>query len=241
MLPKINYPIIDIELPSTKETKKFRPIIVKEEKILLMAKASESETDIFNAIKQIVNNCSIDDTFDVDSISLYELEYVFLKLRGYSIGNLIQLVYNDKEDNKNYEIEVDLNNVEIIYPSDDPNANIIEIDDKTGIVLKYPPATLYSDEEFLATHGEDIIEELVVRCVDHIYDDKNKYKVDITNSEEKENLKDYLESLDSTTYKKVQDFFKSIPHMEYITEYTNSLGNTKKIVLRTLNDFFMLR
>lgn len=241
MLPKTKYPIVDITIPSTKEIKKFRPIIVKEEKLLLMAKSSESESDIFNVIKQIVNNCSIDESFDVDSLALYELEYIFLKLRGYSIGNKIEVVYKDLEDEQKYTVEINLDNIEIVYPNTDPESNIITIDEDTEIALRYPPASLYSDHQFLDAENENVFEELITRCVEYIKHDGKKIVVDANNDEQKKELIEFIDNLESSKYSKFQEFFASTPHMEYTVKYTNSLGNEKSIVLRTLNDFFMLR
>lgn len=241
MLPKINYPIIDIKLPSTKEIIKFRPIIVKEEKLLLMAKSSESDTDIFVTIKQIVNNCCLDETFDVDKIALYELEYIFLKLRGYSIGNKIEVTYKDIEDEKKYNVVIDLNDVKIVYPDTNPNSNIIDIDESTKLVLNYPPASLYSDTSFLNSEADDIVIELISNCISYIQNNDNKIKPNISNEKEKQELIDFLENLESTVYEKIQKFFYNAPHMEYTVSYENSLGNKKDITLRKLNDFFMLR
>lgn len=206
-----------------------------------MAKSSESESDIFNVIKQIVNNCSIDESFDVDSLALYELEYIFLKLRGYSIGNKIEVVYKDLEDEQKYTVEINLDNIEIVYPNTDPESNIITIDEDTEIALRYPPASLYSDHQFLDAENENVFEELITRCVEYIKHDGKKIVVDANNDEQKKELIEFIDNLESSKYSKFQEFFASTPHMEYTVKYTNSLGNEKSIVLRTLNDFFMLR
>ena len=108
MLPKIQYPVHTIIVPSTKKKVNFRPFLVKEEKILLMAKESEKDSDILMAVKQIVNNCSTDPKFDVNSLSIFDLEYIFLKLRAASVDNTIKISYKDLEDDKVYDFEIDL-------------------------------------------------------------------------------------------------------------------------------------
>lgn len=240
-LPKIKYPILDFEIPSTEQKIKFRPIIVREEKLLLMSKSSESLSDIFSTIKQIVNNCCLEENFDIDSLALYELEYIFLKLRGYSIGNHVELVYKDGEDNKQYAVTVDLEDVKIIKPEHDDDFDKIDISDDVGIRLKYPSAALYSDENFLNTDGENILDELIFHCVDYVYKGKEKYYIDLNDPDEKKELEEFIESAESSKLEKIRDFFNAIPYMEYKTSYVNSNGTEQKIVLRTLNDFFSLR
>ena len=108
-LPKIDYPVYKIKVPSQKKESQFRPFLVKEEKLLLMAKESDNTSDILSAIKQIINNCSIDSKFDVNKLALFDLEYVFLKLRSISVDNIVKVSYKDNEDEKVYDFEIDLN------------------------------------------------------------------------------------------------------------------------------------
>lgn len=237
-LPKIEYPILNFTLPIEKRELKFRPIVVKEEKLLLMAKASDSPSDIFITIKQVVNNCCLEKDFDIDKVSLVELEYLFMKIRGYSIGNKINVSYKDSEDDKSYDFVIDIDDIKFVYPNDDPNCNIIQISDNTKFIMRYPPASLYSNDEFLNSQGEDLARELFLNCIDKIIDNGQEYILDLKN--EREEALEYIDNLDTTVYNKVQSFFESVPKMEYTIEYTNSMGSERKIVLRTLNDFFML-
>lgn len=235
MLPKIEYPINEIEFKSLKRKVKFRPMLVKDEKILLMAKESNNETDIFSAIKQIVNNCAMDKKFNVDNIPLYELEYAFLNLRMQSVNNVVELSYHDNEDDTDYKFNVNIADVKIIYPDNAKN-NIIKIGDNISLVLRYPPASLYSNEAFLKSKTmSSSFEEILLSSVDSIYDDTdNAYTFT------KEELKQFLDELDSATYKKIQEFFEATPYMEYIITYKNKNGTERHIPLRTLNDFFIL-
>ena len=105
-LPKIQTPIFNIEIPSIKKTKKFRPFLVKEEKILLLAQQG-NDSDLLDAITQIINNCCLED-LNISSLASFDLEYIFLKLRARSVNNLVELKYKDKEDDKIYTFEVDL-------------------------------------------------------------------------------------------------------------------------------------
>jgi hypothetical protein len=112
-LPKINYPIFELILPSTKQNVKYRPFLVKEEKILLTAQISGEPQDIINSIKQVINNCIITEGVDVDKVTTFDLEYLFIKIRAKSVNNVITLAYKDLEDEKRYEVEVDLDQIEI--------------------------------------------------------------------------------------------------------------------------------
>jgi hypothetical protein len=234
-LPKINYPTFTVEIPSTKKKTTFRPFLVKEEKILLMAKASEDETDILLAIKQIVNNCAIDPKFDVNQLAIFDMEYCFLKIRAASVSDVISVSYNDFEDKKNYDFEIKLNDVTVEFPKE--ITNTIKITPTTGITLKYPSSSLYEDKEFLNS-GEETFFQLIIRCIDKIYEEDNMY--DAKNYTNKE-LEEFLESLDVKTFESVQNFMLNQPSLKYVIEYKNSLGNDRKIELKSLTDFFTFR
>lgn len=234
-LPKIQYPTFIIEIPSTKKKEMFRPFLVREEKILLMAKSSEQESDVLLAIKQIVNNCAIDDNFDVDKLSLFDLELCFLKIRAASVSNIVSLSYRDYEDNKLYDFDVDLNDVKVIMP--EKIDNTIKISDASGFTMKYPTASLYEDQEFLNSNNESFF-KLIVRCIDVIYDGDDVFPTsNFSNSE----IEEYLENLDIKTFESVRNFMLNQPTLYYKIEYKNSLGNTRTIELKSLTDFFTLR
>lgn len=234
-LPKIDHPVYKVKVPSLKKDFQFRPFLVKEEKLLLMAKESDVSTDILSAIKQVISNCSVDPKFDVNKLALFDIEYIFLKLRAMSVDNTVKVVYKDKEDNNNYDFEIDLTKVEVKFP--EKVNNTIKITSKSGVVMKYPPATLYDDEEFLSLEKEYMF-ELILRCIDSIYLEDRVFKA---SEYKKEELVEFLENLDIKTFESIQNFLLSVPRMEYKIEYENSLGNKREIVLSSLNDFFTWR
>lgn len=234
-LPKISYPTFAIEIPSTKKKFAFRPFLVKEEKILLIAKASEQESDILTAIKQVVNNCCLDEQFDVNKLTLFDLEYVFIKIRSQSVSDVVKVSYRDNEDGQVYDFDVDLNNVKIVFPEN--IEDVVQIDEHSGIKLKYPEASIYEDKEFL-TSGNDAFFQLIIRCLDKIYEGDEIY--DCKNYSRKE-LSEYLESLDVKTFEKVRDFMMNQPQLNYKIIYNNSKGNARTIELTSLTDFFTLR
>jgi len=235
MLPKISFPTFTIEIPSTKKKEMFRPFLVKEEKILLMAKLSEKDEDILTAIKQIVNNCAVDELFDVDNLSIFDLEYLFIKIRAASVEDIVKVAYRDNEDNKIYDFEVNLNDIKINFP--DKIENNIKIGDDTGILMKYPNASLYDDKEFLNS-GDDALFNLIIKCIDKIYDGEEMYDV---KSYKKEDVENFLESLDVKTFEKIKNFMTDQPKMSYDIKYTNSNGKERTISLSSLTDFFTLR
>jgi len=234
-LPKIEFPIHNINIPSLKSSFKFRPFLVKEEKLLLMAKESQNQSDILIAIKQIINNCAIDKKFDIDKLSLSDLEYAFIKLRSVSVDNIVKVAYKDKEDDKIYSFEIDLNDVEVIFPEN--LSNNIKITENSGLIMRYPPASLYDDEEFLSLN-KDYMFELIVRCVDKIYLGEEIYDA---KQYKKKQLDDFLDGLTIKVYEDIQKFLLNSPKIEHKIKYKNSLDNDREIVLNSLNDFFTWR
>jgi len=234
-LPKIDYPIYTINVPSTKENFKFRPFLVKEEKLLLMAKESENSSDILSAIKQIITNCSLENKFDIDKYAIFDLEYIFLKLRSFSVDNIVKVGYKDFEDEKIYNFEIDLDEVKIIFP--EKIDNNIKITENSGIVMRFPPASLYSDKEFLEIE-KDYMFELIIRCIDKIYYEDEIYE---TKNYKKEEINEFLENLNIKVFENIQKFLLNVPKMEYIIKYKNSLDNDREIALTSLNDFFTWR
>lgn len=235
-LPKIDYPTIKIQIPPEKKTYMFRPMLVREEKLLLMAKTSEDDTDILQAIKQVVNNCSLDSTLDIENLPLYALEYLFVQLRGFSIGDKITVSYRDLEDGKNYDFDIDLSKVNVKFP--DNTETIIKITDTSGIVMKYPSSSIYSDKVFLKAEGEETFYRLVVRCISQIYDANNVYE---GKDFDEDAILEFLELMDIPSFEKVRAFMLNLPSLYYKLEYINSKNNKREIELKTLSDFFTLR
>lgn len=234
-LPKIDYPILKIKVPSSKKEFMFRPFLVKEEKLLFIAKESNNDTDILTAIKQIVQNCCLDKKFNVDTIALFDLEYIFIKLRSFSIDNITKISIKDTEDEKIYDFEVDLEKIDVIFP--DKTDNVVKLNENSGIVLKYPPASLYSDEEFLKLEKDHLF-ELILRCVEKIYDGDEIYEAkEFT----KEQLTEFVENLNIKIFEKVHEFLMSTPKINYTIKYKNSLEHERKVDLTSLNDFFSWR
>lgn len=234
-LPKIQSPTFEVIIPSINKEVTFRPFLVKEEKILLMAQQSADEKEIIKAIKQVVNNCCLDDKLDIDKLATFDLEYLFLKLRARSVNNIVEIVYKDFEDDKEYKISVNLDDVEVVMPKKiDKN---VKINKKSGILMKYPSVAIV-DEIKQFDNEVELLNFFIIKCIDEIYDENDVYPASEQTEEE---LKDFIDNLDVKTFDKIREFMENMPKLEHKVTYKNSLGNEKNVTLSTLNDFFMLR
>lgn len=232
-LPKINYPLFDVVIPSTKTSVKMRPFLVREEKILLLAQTTGNPKDVVDSITQVVNNCIVD-KYDVSKLTTFDIEYLFVKLRSKSVNSKIDILYRDPDDEKQYKIEVDLDNVEIV--SDPEHNNKIQINPSVGIILKYPHTDMIDRMSDIDSEV-DMYFEIVKYCIDKIYDDESVYEVSDYTAEE---LDEFTSTLNVSTFKQIQKFIETMPKLHYEAKYTTEGGTTKTIVLQSLNDFFML-
>ena len=234
-LPKLMHPVFDLTVPSTKQKYKFRPFLVKEEKLLLMAKQSAEKQDITNTIKQVISNCDVESLLDVSTLASFDVEYLFLKLRAKSINNLIELSYTDYEDEEVYKFEVDVEDVEISY--DPQHTNIIKLSDNSGLVMKYPNLDLVTD---VVERQEiaDLLFHMIKGCIDQYYDGDviTQFK-DCTPEE----IDEFVDSLPTSTISDFEQFFNTMPRIYHKLEYTNKKGTERVIELKTLEDFFTLR
>ena len=240
-LPKIKIPLFDVTIPSTKKDAKFRPFLVKEEKILLIAQSGGSKREMVNSLKQVINNCvtMLDGTdVDVDTLTTFDLEYIFLKIRSKSVENVVKLKYLDHEDEKEYEFEVRLDDIAIKYSPD--HSNKVKINDDIGIVLRYPTASIintFDKEEDEDLSETEISIAMVKHCIDKIYDKEQVYLVSECAPGE---LDEFIDSMNVKAFEGIQKFFESMPTMYHKIEYTNSKGTARVIELTTLDEFFTL-
>lgn len=233
-LPKIKYPINEFKIPSTGKMESFRPFLVKEEKLLLMAKSSEDPADIFRTIKQIINNCCLNDDFNIDKLTVFDLEYLFLKLRSVSVGDTVEVSYRDNDDEQIYKFEIDLKTIEVEFPEN--VSKIIPITDSVGIVMKWPSASIFEDKEFLGS-GNQSFYELIIRCIDKIYEGEDVLEASDYSQKE---LEAFLDDCGLKTFEKIQEFMSKAPRLYHRIDYKNSNGKDRTIELTGLTDFFTL-
>jgi len=207
-LPKLDHPVFEVQLNSIDRKLKFRPFLVKEEKLLLMAKESDDLNDVFKTMKQIIQNCCMEE-IDVESLPVFDIEMIFINLRINSVGENVQMNFtcdNVVEGNTCGHItEFDLHLKNIKYQIPEDHDKNVRLTDKVGVVFKYP--TLQLPPEVL-NETDDGGFELIVNYVDYIYDDDDLYKADETPKEE---LRDFFESLTLDQIRKVKLFFLTTP------------------------------
>jgi hypothetical protein len=231
-LPKIDQPLFDMIIPSTGKKVTYRPFLVKEEKILLIAQQSGNDTEIIRAIKQILNNC-IQDNIDLNSLAIFDLEYAFLKLRAKSVNNVVKLSYRDTEDDELYNFDLDLDTIEIKMPEKIDSK--IDITENIGMTMKYPSASI-TDKMTSFDNEVDLMTFFIINCIDTIYDEDNVYVATDFSDEE---ISEFLDGLDVKSFEKIREFFESVPRLYHKIEYKNAVGNDRTIELTSLKDFFM--
>lgn len=231
MLPKINYPVFTLHLPVTNKKITFRPMLVKEEKILLLAKEGRSEVEIVENIKTILQNC-IKEEIDFDDLPLVEAEYIFLNLRSKSINNIVPVTVSDPYDPSiRHKVDIDLDQVTITKSN---KSNIIELQDGIGIKLKYP--TLNTLKNVDRRKSAEVVNLTALReCIDCVFDSDNVYKMRDTPIDE---ANQFLDSLQAKHIDMISDFFDNLPKLNLKINFTDSKGQAATRTLETFYDFF---
>jgi hypothetical protein len=227
-LPKIKHPTYKITIPSNGKEVNFRPFTVQEEKMLLMAKNTENTDDIINTVKQVIQNCIIE-PIDANKLAIFDIEYIFIKLRAKSVGEIVDLDYTDPDTSENIKFKVNLDEIEV--KKHEGHSNKLKLFENIGVVMRYP--TL---EEVKAIEGgakDDAVFGMLLRCIDKIYDNDTVYE-DYTESE----LQDFINSLPMESMSSIQTFFETMPSVEHTVKLKNKGGETKEIVLKGINSFF---
>ena len=234
-LPKLNTPTYELEVPSTDEKIKYRPFLVKEEKILMIAMESKDNTQIVNAVKDIVSACTFDKV-DISSMPMFDVEYIFLNIRAKSVGEVSKLRVLCPDDKKTYtNVDVDLTKVNVEIG--EGHTNKIELTDDTGMIMTYPTIDSFTETGITSINAENMI-ELIGSCVLQIYEDKGE-KVYQGKDQTRKELTEFIESMNTAQFKKVQQFFDTMPKLKHTIKVKNP--KTKKssdITLNGLNDFF---
>jgi hypothetical protein len=241
-LPKLDVPIYEVEVPSNKKKIRFRPFTVKEEKLFLMASQSDDYETITKTIIQVLNNCILDD-MQVESIPMFDLEYLFLNLRARSIGEVVHLSYKCNNEVKNESdefkkcgnvVNIDVNLLDI-KPTETNIQNKIELTDKLGVVMKLPNLNLL--EKIESKDEFDVVIELIIECIDYIYDEENIY---YAKDSTKEELMEFLDSFQSKDLEKLKSFFDTLPKITKDVEFKcNKCGYHENLKLEGIQNFFV--
>ena len=234
-LPKLDVPIYELTVPSTDEKIKYRPFLIKEEKILLIAMESGENEDVIQAVKQIVSECTFN-VLKLGDMPMFDVEYIFLQIRSKSVGEVSKLKILCKDDGKTYaNVEVDLTEIEVQV--NDDHTNKIELTDEMGVMMKYPTIDSFSVAGISDITAENML-DVIVACIDKIYDKKGEEVYDSKDSSKKE-LTDFVEGMNTTQFQDVQAFFDSMPKLRHEITVVNPKTKVKNVVaLSGLNDFF---
>lgn len=231
-LPKIDLPMYELKLPSNDKKVKFRPFTVKEEKVLLIAQETKEAEQIINSVKQVVNNCLID--YDIDDLSLFDLEYLLINIRAKSIDNVVKFKIEDPDTKEEVQLELDLSKVKI--EKDERHSNKIALDDKYTLFLKYPSVDLFFD--FLTQESQSAEKnlEIMISCFDKLVSAEDVYNFKDFSKKE---IDDFVESLHADTVKKLREFFDTVPKIRHEIPYKNKNGDNKTFVIQGTQTFFI--
>ena len=245
MLPKIDVPVYETTLISTGKKVKFRPFLVKEQKLFLMAAQSEDQNEIVDVVKQVLNNCLVSKV-DIDELPTFDLENLFMNLRAKSVGEVINLKYtcNNNVSDENGEtkkcgslVNFDVNLLDIKPEINKEHSKKIEISKKLGIVMKYPTIKMLKNLEGINFDNIDGIIEVIVSCIDYIYDENQMYYAKDT---EKQELIDFVENLQQDDLAKIQVFFDTMPKIKKQLDFhCKKCGYDEKITVEGLQNFFV--
>ena len=237
-LPKIVTPTYELVLPSSNRKIKFRPFLVKEEKILILAMESQDTKQIANAVKNVITHCILTKGIKVDKLSTFDIEYLFLNIRGKSVGEDIEVMVTCPDDGKT-QVPALINIDTIKVQKSEDHEKDIKLDDTYTLRMKYPSLNEFIKSNFAGGVDDMNVDDtfdLIASCIEQVYSEEESWSpADCTKKE----LKDFLEQLDSKQFKNIEKFFETMPKLSHTVTVTNP--NTKKenkIVLEGLQNFF---
>ena len=236
-LPKIATPSYELVIPSSKKKVKFRPFLVKEEKILILAMESQDNSQIASAVKDVISNCILSRGIKVDKLSTFDIEYLFLNIRGKSIGEDVEVMVTCPDDGKTQvPTRIMLDDIKIQI-SDDHNQDI-KLDDDYTLRMKYPSLDEFIKNNFNAAGDINVDDtfDLIASCIEQVYSEEESWAAsDCTKKE----LTQFVEQLNSSQFKDIEKFFETMPKLSHTVKVINP--NTQKeneVVLEGLQSFF---
>ena len=235
-LPSIETPRYELTLPSTDKVIKYRPFLVKEEKILLVAMESNDNKEILNAIREILTACTYEE-IDVNTLPIFDIEFIFLQIRSKSVGEVSKVKLLCPDDKETYaDVEIDLTKVNVQV--DDAHTNNVVIDEnrKLGIVFNYPTLEMTKAGFNVTDTDIDSLFEIMANSINHIYEGDKIYP---SKDSTKEEMKKFLEGLPQTAFNTIKTFFETMPQLRHSVEVENPKTKVKStIVLQGIRDFF---
>jgi len=237
-LPKISTPTYELELPSTGKKIRYRPFLVREEKILIMALESEDTKQISSAIVQILSDCIATKTVKVSELSTFDIEYLFLNVRAKSVGETVEVNVTCPDDGET-QVQMEINIDDIKVQKDSKHTNIIKLDENLSMKLKYPSLEQFVENNFEVNESESEVNKslsMIISCIDTVYDQEESWSAaDCTKKE----LEEFVEQMNTKQFKEIENFFVTMPKLSHTIKVKNP--NTKvesEIVLEGLASFF---
>ena len=235
-LPKISTPTYELEIPSTKKKIRYRPFLVKEEKILIIAMESQSDTEIANAVKDVLSTCILTKDVKVDTLSTFDIEYLFLNIRGKSVGEDVEVLVTCPDDNKTkVPVRINLDDIKIITHND--HKRDIKLDDSLLMRMRYPSINEFIKSNFSTSEVKsDDTFDLIISCIEQIYNDEESWS---TSDCTKEEMNDFLDQLNSNQFKEIEKFFETMPKLSHTIKVKNPKTNVENsIKMEGLSAFF---
>jgi len=236
-LPKISTPTYEMVLPSSGRKIKYRPFLVKEEKILIIAMESEDQKQITNAIKTVLGNCILSRGIKIEKLSTFDIEYLFLNVRGKSVGENVEVVVTCPDDGKT-QVPVIIPLDEINIKKQSKHTRDIKLDDNLTMRMKYPSLEEFIKSNFTIEDGVSITEsfDLITACIEQVFNEEESWNAsDCTKKE----LTGFLDQLNSNQFKAIETFFETMPKLSHIIKVTNPKTKVEnEIVLEGLSSFF---
>ena len=236
-LPKIATPTYELELPSTGKTIQYRPFLVKEEKLLVLALESEDTKQITTAIKAVLKSCILTKGIKVDHLPTFDIEYLFLNIRGKSVGEDLEINITCPDDNET-QVPVTINLDDIQVEKKEEHTNQIKVDDNIMMEMKYPSLNEFIKTNFDLNEKNQMEQsfDLIGSCIDKIYTQEEVWATDDCTKKE---MNEFLESMNSSQFKEIENFFTSMPKLSHTIKVTNPKTKVKSdVILEGLASFF---
>ena len=235
-LPKISTPTYDLTIPSSNRKIKYRPFLVKEEKILIIAMETQDDKQIAEAVKDVLGSCILTKGISIDKLSTFDIEYLFLNIRGKSVGETVEVMITCPDDNTT-KVPVTVNLDEIQVKKSDDHDVDINLDGKLSMRMKYPSMGEFVKNNFNVEMKVDDTFDMVCSCIEQVFSEDESWAAsDCTKKE----LLDFLEQLDSSQFKKIEKFFDTMPKLSHTIKVTNPKTKVESdVVLEGLNAFFV--
>lgn len=231
-LPVINAPHYELTIPSTGQSIQYRPFLVKEEKILLMANEGGESVEMIRAMKQIIGNC-IQGDYNTDNMPLFDVEYIFLKLRSKSVNEMSEVGFKCPACEIVNKVAIDLSKVEVT--TTDNHTNKIDLTDNIGLIMKYPQLDSINISDLEST-DIDTIFDVVSSCIDSIYQGEEIYD---SNDYTKDEIAEFINNLTQQQFQNIQEFFDTMPKLTHTVPYDCSKCEyNEPLVLEGLQNFF---